>query len=483
MIVTFDLADEAATARFAATLARFAGPGDVFALEGDLGSGKTSLARAFVRSLVGQEEEVPSPTFTLAQVYDYEGGIIWHFDLYRLEKADDALELGIEDAFSEGISLIEWPDRLGAWLPLERLTVTLLASSTAEARQVRLAGGPSWTTRLQEILVVEREHRIQQFLDQHGWGRAARGKLAGDASFRRYDRLVAADGHRVVLMDAPPPQEDVRPFVTIENHLVGLGYSAPRLLASDIETGLLLLEDLGDDTYTRLLAAGTSEESLYRLAVDLLIDLHGKGKAAIPSGLAPYDDQRLLTEALLLPDWYAAEINPLPASARDDYIGLWQDLFPSARAVPETLVLRDFHVDNLLRLDDRPGIAACGLLDFQDAVAGPVTYDLMSLLEDARRDIDPRLIASLRRHYCDAFPALDVESFDASWAVLAAQRHAKVIGIFTRLCRRDGKPIYLQHIPRLWRLLENALTHPKLSALKDWFDRHLPKDKRGVPQP
>jgi aminoglycoside/choline kinase family phosphotransferase len=332
-------------------------------------------------------------------------------------------------------------------------------------------------------LVAEREQRTVQFLTRHGWGRAARGKLAGDASFRRYDRLVANDGRSAVLMDAPPPEEDVRPFVMIENHLVALGYSAPRLLAADLEAGLLLLEDLGDDTFTRLLAEGESEDDLYRLAVDQLIDLHGKGRAAIPAGLAPYDDDRLRTEALLLCDWYAAEMNPLPAEARAGYIALWQKLFPVARAVPETLVLRDFHVDNLLRLKARPGVAACGLLDFQDAVAGPVTYDLMSLLEDARRDIDPRLVAALRRHYLHAFPTLDAAAFDASWAVLAAQRHAKVIGIFTRLCRRDGKPAYLRHIPRLWRLLEQALTHPALADLQDWFDRYLPKDKRGVPQP
>jgi aminoglycoside/choline kinase family phosphotransferase len=174
---------------------------------------------------------------------------------------------------------------------------------------------------------------------------------------------------------------------------------------------------------------------------------------------------------------------PLPAGARDAYGAHWQALFPIARAVPETLVLRDFHVDNLLRLEGRSGIAACGLLDFQDAVTGPVTYDLMSLLEDARRDIDPHLVATLRRHYLQAFPGLEPEAFDASWAVLAAQRHAKVIGIFTRLCRRDGKPVYLRHIPRLWRLLEQALTHPRLADLKGWFDRHLPKDKRGVPPP
>jgi tRNA threonylcarbamoyladenosine biosynthesis protein TsaE len=150
MHVTLELEDEAATARLAATLARLSRPGDVIALEGDLGSGKTSLARAFIRTLAGAEEEVPSPTFTLLQVYDYDTGTIWHFDLYRLERATDALELGIEDAFAEGISLIEWPDRLAGWLPTERLTVTLSAGPDPEARMARLTGSPAWANRLQE---------------------------------------------------------------------------------------------------------------------------------------------------------------------------------------------------------------------------------------------------------------------------------------------------------------------------------------------
>ena len=191
-----------------------------------------------------------------------------------------------------------------------------------------------------------------------------------------------------------------------------------------------------------------------------------------------------MTEASLLIDWYAPEMmgGPLPPERHQEYAALWRRLFRLARAVPDCLVLRDFHVDNLLRLGDRPGVAACGLLDFQDAVAGPLTYDLMSLLEDARRDIDPALIAALRRHYLAAFPALDRDAFDASWAVLAAQRHAKVIGIFTRLCRRDGKSIYLQHIPRVWRLLEAALAHPRLAGLKSWLDKYIPKENRGIPQ-
>ncbi|MTJ84157.1 MAG: phosphotransferase [Telmatospirillum sp.] len=331
--------------------------------------------------------------------------------------------------------------------------------------------------------MTEREERIRRFLAEAGWDRADRGPLAGDASFRRYDRLRFDDGRRAVLMDAPPPEEDVRPFLAIRAQLERLNFSAPGLLAADIGAGLLLLEDLGDDTFTRLLASGADEAALYTLATDVLIDLHRRGPATIPDGLPPYDDARMETEALLLTDWYAPRVTRLAPGAREDYIALWRDLFPLTRAVPQTLVLRDFHVDNLLRLNGRPGVRACGLLDFQDAVAGPVTYDLMSLLEDARRDIDPALIRRMRARYLDAFPAIDPAVFDASWAILAAQRHAKVIGIFTRLCHRDGKPMYLKHIPRVWRLLEASLTHPGLAGLKHWFDQHLPKNKRGVPQP
>ena len=329
---------------------------------------------------------------------------------------------------------------------------------------------------------MSRQALIAAFLERAGWCAAQRSKLAGDASFRHYDR-VAMNGQRAVLMDAPPPKEDVRPFVAIARHLVRLGYSAPALLAVDEANGLLLLEDLGDDTYTRMLAGGHDEEALYALAMDLLADLHRQPEA-LDCNPPPYDDERLLTEACLLTDWYLPAITgrDIDPAARAEYVALWHRAFSVARLMPDTLVLRDFHVDNLMLLP-RPGLAACGLLDFQDAVAGPLTYDPMSLLEDARRDIDPGLIERMKRRYLAQMPGLDPEAFAASWAVLAAQRHAKVIGIFTRLCRRDGKPNYLIHIPRVWRLLEAALAHPDLAEIKAWLDRTLPPGQRGVPRP
>ena len=203
----------------------------------------------------------------------------------------------------------------------------------------------------------------------------------------------------------------------------------------------------------------------------------------MPADLPAYGDGPLLEEAFLLTDWYMPAMlgRPTSETMRDDYAARWRDAFTVVHAQPRTLVLRDFHVDNLMRLDGRDGVAACGLLDFQDALSGPAAYDLMSLLEDARRDVDPALKAAMLERYREANAAAADGTFVSAFTVLAAQRHAKVIGIFTRLSQRDGKPAYLAHIPRLWRLLEAALCHPELRAVSEWFERNLPPAHRGVP--
>jgi len=330
----------------------------------------------------------------------------------------------------------------------------------------------------------DRQRRLAEFLGANGWKWSDSSPLADDASFRRYRRL--SDGQRrAVLMDAPPPMEDIRPFARVARHLRTLGLSAPAVLAEDDTLGALLLEDLGDDTFTRLLEAGADETTLYALAVDVLVHLHRQTtRAGVPEWLEPYDDDRLIEEAVLLTDWYLPEIfgAPTPDAAREAYVAAWISVFPIIRAAPPTLVLRDFHVDNLMRLDGRTGIAACGLLDFQDALAGSPAYDLMSLVEDARRDIGDALKTAMVDRYLAAFPDLDRDRFTSAFTVLAAQRHAKVIGIFTRLCRRDGKSGYLRHIPRVWRLLEQSLRHPALGAVAGWFDTYVPAESRGVPQ-
>lgn len=325
-----------------------------------------------------------------------------------------------------------------------------------------------------------READIEAFLAAAGWAGAVRRYLAGDASFRRYDRVLK-DGRRAVLMDAPPEHEDTRPFVKVASLLRRLGLSAPEVLAADNDLGLVLVEDLGGDTYTRLLAAGADEHRLYALATDVLVELHRRFDAA--DELPRFDDARAEEEVERLIDWYwpAAMGEPIAAQPRAEYRHAWRQALTLGRRVPESIALFDYHVDNLLWLKDRPGVAACGLLDFQDAVMAPVAFDLMSLIEDARRDVPAALAQALVERYLAAFPQVDRGDFAQSFAVFGAQRHARILGTFARLLVRDGKPAYLKHVPRVWRQLEGALTHPALRPVRAWFDRHLPAGRRVVP--
>ncbi len=287
--------------------------------------------------------------------------------------------------------------------------------------------------------MTRRDAAIARFLAKAGWGEAERTPLAGDASFRRYDR-IHLDGRSAVLMDAPPPLNDVRPFLTVDRLLRAHGLSAPEILAADPGAGLVLLEDLGDDTYGRVLAQGGDEGGLYRLAVDALIHLHRIFRAdgaAVPV----FDQPRALREVELLLDWYWPALTgaPAPDRLREEFRDAWRAILPLRDGAPGTLVLFDFHIDNLMWLKSRPGIAACGLLDFQDAVMAPVSFDLVSLLEDARRDVPDELARSLIGHYLASFPSLEEERFRTSYAVVGAQRSTRILGTFARLKLRDSR--------------------------------------------
>lgn len=319
-----------------------------------------------------------------------------------------------------------------------------------------------------------------RFLLGAGWGSASRAKLAGDASFRKYERLQQGTD-KAVLMDAPPPHEDVRPFLRIARELLNKGYSAPRILAEDVDLGFLLLEDLGDDLYARLLRQGADEATLYADAIDFLLDLHRHPAAA---DLAPYDEVRLIAEVELFLDWYLPALTGHEADAklRAEFQDLWHVLAPDVAKPPRVLVLRDFHAENLIWLPERPGVAKVGLLDFQDAVAGHPAYDLVSLLEDARRDVAPALAEAMLQRYI-AGSGQDALAFRRAYAILGAQRNIRILGVFTRLWKRDGKPQYQNFMPRMWGLVERDLMHPALSDLRAWFDRVVPRDLRHQPLP
>jgi len=330
---------------------------------------------------------------------------------------------------------------------------------------------------------TQRGLAMAAFLDRCGWAGFEPVPLAGDASFRRYYRLRGGD-RRAVLMDAPSPQEDVAPYIAVAALLRRLGLSAPEVFSEDRSAGFLLIEDFGDDTYTRLLQRGANEELLYTLAVDTLVELQRAVETdGIPTHLPLYDTTRLLAEAALLVDWYVPAVlgARLAGPERDEYLAAWRAVLPDAALPSDTLVLRDFHVDNLMLLSGRRGVQSCGLLDFQDAVRGPPSYDLVSLLEDARRDVPVTLREAMTDRLIAAFPALERSAFLRSAAILAAQRNCKILGIFTRLWKRDGKPAYLVHIPRVWRLLEEELRHPALGPVAQWLDRHLPQWARRIP--
>lgn len=342
------------------------------------------------------------------------------------------------------------------------------------------------------MTITPRAALEEAFLAAHGWGQAARAMLAGDASFRKYKRLQ--DGARsAVLMDAAPPREDVRPFVAITHVLNDAGFSAPRLLAADLHHGFLLLEDLRDDRYGRVVAANPARETLlYEAAVDALVALHGlplsphlSVEPGVSYALPGYDEELYLREAFLFTDWYLPTVlgGPLPAAERRAFADLWRAALAPLYAADPVLTLRDYHADNLMWLPERAGVARVGLLDYQDAVIGHRAYDLVSLLEDARRDVSPALAEAMIARYIAA-SGVDETAFRRAYAVLGAQRNAKIIGIFTRLYARDGKPIYLDLIPRVWGLLERDLEHPALSALKKWIDDNAPPARRrDAPKP
>ncbi|NVO17000.1 MAG: tRNA (adenosine(37)-N6)-threonylcarbamoyltransferase complex ATPase subunit type 1 TsaE [Rhodoplanes sp.] len=498
--ITLTLPDEQAMQQLAVDLASAVDPGDAVMLSGDLGAGKTTLARAMIRHLADDPElDVPSPTFTLVQSYDLPRFTLMHADFYRLSGSEELTELGLDDIPAGAVVLIEWPDRAPDLAPPDRLEIEIrLDPDTGpDARVVRLTGHGSLAGRAERML------RLREFLDRNGLGEVRRERLAGDASARSYERLLLP--HKpLLLMNAPrrpdgPPirygrsysaiahlSEDVKAFVAVAEALRTLGFSAPAIHAADLADGFVLVEDLGNEGVVEGNPPAPVPER-YRAAVDLLVALHGH--MLLPSELPvtqqltyrlpDYDLDAFLIEIELLLEWYLPRLAAVPTTpARSAFLSFWRDALKPVLAQTPTWVLRDFHSPNLIWLPERRGIERVGVIDFQDAVMGPAAYDLASLLQDARVTVSEDLEIELLGRYARARranePGFDVGLFAQIYATVAAQRATKILGIFARLAQRDGKPQYLRHMPRVATYLQRALAHPSLAPLKAWYTAYVP---------
>ena len=492
--------DEASTLSFAAAQAAWLEPGDFIALSGELGAGKTAFARGLIRALVDAPDlETPSPTFTLMQIYDAPSSPVVHADFYRLRGPVELENIGWEEAIAGAIAIVEWPERVAPALPPDRLEVNIRFDPPRgpDFRVLELRGSGTMGKRLARALGVG------ALLKRAGWGDARREFLQGDASIRAYERLTKSNGTTAILMISPPRPDgpivrygkpyaaiaklspDIRAYIAMTNGLRGLGYSAPELIAYSVEEGLALIEDLGEATVVD--EDGAPSRARFAEAVALLVDLHGRDLPdRLPAGddtyrLPTYDAEAMLIEVELVIDWYAPAVArvTVPSGARMQFLAIWRELLQPILAGPTTWTLRDYHSPNLHWLPQREGIARIGLIDFQDAVIGPPAYDLASLLQDARVDVsddlEMRLAALYVRRRLAADPGFDAGRFAAVYAAMGAQRATKILGIFARLDKRDGKPQYLRHLPRIERSLAKNLAHPLLKPLALWYQNHLPR--------
>jgi len=483
------LDSEAATEAFAIDLAMSLKIGDFIALKGDLGAGKSTLARALIRTLMRDDAlEVPSPTFSLVQHYQSDNFDIAHGDLYRLVDAQEIDELGLVETLDQGILLVEWPDRAGDLLPPPSFVLELDYAPIGRQITVEMTD--------EARLRFGRSREIRAFLEEMGKGQVHRYYLAGDASSRRYETIVVPeDGETYILMDGarmhPVPEntnhdyaqmvnlaQDVRQFVGMARLIKDKGFAAPQILKGNLPRGLLLLEDLGREGIVDV--RGKAIEARYLAAAALLADIHAQHwprKASWPDmrlTIPNYDAPTLYREVVLLLDWY------LPYQAgievtdpmRQLYAEIWDGLISRLQEAEQGLCLRDYHSPNIIWREQQAGHDRLGLIDFQDALIGPVAYDVASLAQDARTTISSDLEAVIIDTYCDRRaqhdPFFDAANLRYIYAVAATQRVAKILGLFVRLERRDGKPDYLAHLPRLVDYLRKNLCHPDLKRLHDF---------------
>jgi len=492
-----DLADEAATRLLANDIAMALKPGDTVCLSGDLGAGKSTFTRALLRAFAGDPQlEVPSPTFTLVQTYGFDRFDLSHFDLYRLEEPEEIEELGLDDVLETGAALIEWPEKAGDILPAGALWIQITQpSEDADRRRFGFfSKEPTWEGRINQTL------EARAFLETAHREAAERHFLAGDASLRSFETIATSDGTAVLMrwpfqgeavpsavrayMQSVHLAQDCRAVAAIGSELRGRGFLAPEIFAADLDKGYVLSQDLGAET---IVVHGKPVPGRYQVAVDILAKMHGQtwpDSVTVPDGtvyaVPPYSHEALVAEASLFADWYVPHVTgaPVDEAARRTFETLWWKAVDAISDAQSGWVLRDFHSPNLLWQDGAFGTDRIGLIDFQDTVIGPVAYDVASLLLDARTDISADLESELFDAYVSARKKqssdFDEIRFSKAYAVMAAQRITKILGIFVRLARRDGKPAYLSHLPRMLGYLDRVLDRPVLSDLKDWYSRFRP---------
>lgn len=480
------------------------GKGDTIFLIGDLGAGKSTLARAMIRAMAADPElEVPSPTFPILITYETPRSPIAHFDLYRLGDISEVEELGLYDELDHTLTLIEWPGQLGEDHQINnRVEISLEEADNGESRFLNIQAFGTAASKLQRLKL------ISTFLNDAGWGEASWAFLQGDASTRSYLRLNRQD-EKALLMNAPiqpdgPPIKDGKPysqiahlaedmtsFVAVANALKHADLTAPEIHSFDIPNGLLLIGDLGDEQYYNLITTHkATQQELYEPAIDALVHLRKYKPEPMPVGekiynLPAYDDEALAIESELVIDWYWPHVKQqtINDEARAEFKTIWSVLFASLKPNIHHWVLRDYHSPNLIHMPNENNIKSVGIIDFQDALSGHAAYDVVSLCQDARYTVQPELEQSLLNRYCNAAAQTD-QSFDETdfrraYAILGAQRACKLLGIFVRLCVRDGKPHYLAHLPRTWDYLERNLKHPHLNDIFNWYETHFPAALRA----
>ena len=497
MIIEHRSTSLSATEALARELSLWARPGLAILLSGDLGAGKSAFARALIRALAMDDKEfdVPSPSFSLVQTYEALRVPVAHVDLYRVQSPAEVAELGLEEFIEKYLLIIEWPEKLDKTISPDCLEISL--SGSGEIRNIKFFATGKW------IEILNRNKTISGFVDQSGMHGGTRYFFEGDASSRRYER-IATKTSEMLLMDMPcrpdgPVVRNGKSYSTIAHLAEGIGavvgindylskldYSVSKIYDVEVKNGLAFIEPLGKKVFGRMIARGDDMREPMKVAVEILTDMAKRDwpskvpvRGSSDHNIAAYDLDAMMIEVDLLPSWFwpLHKKSDPSEEIRSEFSNIWQAILPEVRPDRPVWTLRDYHSPNLLWMPEREGLRRVGIIDTQDCVMGHSAYDLVSMLQDARVDIDFQRADELYDCYCGLRAStgqFDAREFSRAFAILGAQRATKILGIFARLSLRDGKHVYLNHIPRVSRYLKRNLAHPDLAVLKKWYDRNLP---------